>query len=58
MEEVKVPLESQQHKIKRLNAKLADLEEEIKWRKVDYYEEIEKNKKLVKWLAIAQATLA
>ena len=52
-EEVKVP--SQQHKIKRLNAKIDDLKEGIK---DDYHEEIEKNKELMKWLAITQATWA
>ena len=55
-EEVKVP--SQQHKIKRLNAKIDDLKVGIKRWKDDYYEEIEKNKELMKWLAIAQATWA
>ena len=52
-EEVKVP--SKQHEIKRLNAKIDDLKEGIK---DDYYEEIEKNKELMKWLAITQATWA
>ena len=55
---MKVPLESQQHKIKRLNAKIDDLKEGIKRWKDDCYEEIEKNKELMKWLAIAQATWA